>query len=216
MYYSMSKLYNNIIGVARIRAALLPFGYDAPPEMSQRIRDYIALLLKWNDKVNLTTITSPADILTRHFGESLFALPFIPTGARTLLDIGSGAGFPGLVLKMARPDLEVTLMEPVLKKSAFLKEAARNVDCAITVNSVRTENVDPAGGAYDCITARAIRLDAAAIRWIELALSPRGVLIAWVGAADTTAIRAQLGFEWNEAKIPASESRVLLIGRRRS
>ncbi|MGH9403017.1 MAG: 16S rRNA (guanine(527)-N(7))-methyltransferase RsmG, partial [Terriglobia bacterium] len=85
---------------------------------------YLGLLLRWNEKINLTAIRTPEECVTRHFAESLFLARHEQLNGR-LLDIGSGAGFPGLALKVAVPELAVTLLEPVAKKRAFLKEVVR-------------------------------------------------------------------------------------------
>lgn len=78
-------------------------------------------LLKWNEQINLTAITNPKDIETKHFLDSLTLLPFIPVNAKTLVDVGSGAGFPGIPIAIARPDISVTLIESTGKKAKFLE-----------------------------------------------------------------------------------------------
>src|SRR6266852_5283326 len=111
-----------------IAAALLPFKVQVTPGLASSIRKYIDLLLLWNHKVNLTSITDPEEILRRHFGESMFAAhsAFVETGR--LADVGSGAGFPGLALKLLAPDLEVFLIESVMKKAPFLLEVVRHLN----------------------------------------------------------------------------------------
>ncbi|MGB9145730.1 MAG: 16S rRNA (guanine(527)-N(7))-methyltransferase RsmG, partial [Acidobacteriaceae bacterium] len=81
---------------------------------------YLALLLRWNARMNLTAVRDPESILRRHFAESLFAAEHIPPGVATLLDFGSGAGFPGIPIAIARPEIAVTLAESQNKKAAFL------------------------------------------------------------------------------------------------
>lgn len=110
------------------------------------------LLQKWNLKMNLTSIVDPAAIVTRHFGESLFLAVHLPPDAATVADIGSGAGFPGLPLAVARPELTVTLVESVAKKAAFLKEAARPVP-NVRVLRGRFEDVQE---SFDWVTLRAV------------------------------------------------------------
>ena len=102
------------------------------------------LLLRWNEKINLTAIRNPAECVTRHFGESLFLAHHVNLQG-SLLDIGSGAGFPGLALKIVFPELSVTLLEPVTKKRAFLKEAARV--CGFSQVSVRGERLEESASA---------------------------------------------------------------------
>jgi 16S rRNA (guanine527-N7)-methyltransferase len=94
------------------------------PEQINQFLAYLDLLLKWNRKMNLTALRTPAEIISRHFLDSLLLLPHLPETAR-LLDIGSGAGFPGLPLKIVRPALTIDLAEATAKKVSFLKEAVR-------------------------------------------------------------------------------------------
>jgi len=202
---------SNSISDAALGRALRPFGCQPAPELAGQIRTYLELLLKWNQKVNLTSITSPAEILTRHFGESLFALPFLPSGAGTLLDIGSGAGFPGMVLAMARRELEVTLSEPVMKKVTFLKEVARSIGCGVKVEAQRAESLQIETG-FHCITIRAVRLGPELLDWVRGALIDGGTFIAWLGVEDARVTQLNKGFAWAEKHIPGSDQRVLLVG----
>src|SRR5450755_4300804 len=105
--------------------ALEPYGVALSSAMAVAIRKYIDLLLVWNEKISLTAITSEIDILRYHFGESLFALGAIPINSGRLADLGTGAGFPGLALKIASPSMELTLIESNRKKCAFLGEIVR-------------------------------------------------------------------------------------------
>ena len=94
------------------------------PEQINQFLTYLDLLLKWNRKMNLTALRTPREIIIHHFLDSLLLLPYLPETGR-LLDIGSGAGFPGLPLKIARPGLTIDLVEATAKKVSFLKEAIR-------------------------------------------------------------------------------------------
>ncbi len=100
---------------------------EAPPELYPQLSTYLDLLLKWNARTNLTAIRDPEEIVRRHFGESLFAGQHIPPDARTLLDFGSGAGFPGLPIQLLRPEITVTLAESQNKKATFLREVVRTL-----------------------------------------------------------------------------------------
>jgi 16S rRNA (guanine527-N7)-methyltransferase len=101
-------------------------GLDLSPPQLDQFLTYLDLLLKWNRRINLTALCTPDEIITRHFLDSLLLLPQLPETGR-LLDIGSGAGFPGLPLKIARPGLSVDLVEATTKKVSFLKEAVRRL-----------------------------------------------------------------------------------------
>src|SRR5208283_814072 len=121
---------------ATIRQLLEPFGLNLSPEQIGQMIVYLELLLRWNKKINLTGIRDEESCVTRHFGESLYLGRWVEFRGN-LLDIGSGAGFPGLGLKIIFPGLAVTLLEPVSKKRAFLKEVARV--CGMNLVEVRGE-----------------------------------------------------------------------------
>jgi 16S rRNA (guanine527-N7)-methyltransferase len=130
--------------------------HPAPPALLNQLALYLDLLLRWNARINLTAIREPRAIVERHFGESLFAARHVPTPARTLLDHGSGAGFPGLPIALARPDLAVTLSESQSKKVAFLREAVRTLSLPnVEIHPARTESL-PATQKFDCVTLRAV------------------------------------------------------------
>src|SRR3990172_6627889 len=113
-----------MLSVSRVSNLLEPFGLDLHRHQIEQVRAYLELLMRWNQRINLTAIRTPEGCATRHFGESLYLARWVELRGK-LLDIGSGAGFPGLALKICSPELAVTLLEPVAKKRAFLKEVAR-------------------------------------------------------------------------------------------
>jgi 16S rRNA (guanine527-N7)-methyltransferase len=141
---------------------------------------------RWNEKLNLIGPGTAGEILARHFGESLAALPLLPAGARIGLDLGSGAGFPGVVLAAARPGLEMTLVEARERKWAFLLSAARRASLSCRCLNVRVRLPLPPGlpESLDVITSRALRLDAEI--WAALAgrLGTEGRVLLWVGESD--------------------------------
>ena len=108
----------------RIAELIAPY-YETPSDaLLEQLSAYLDLLVRWNTRLNLTAIREPEEIVERHFGESLFTARHLPSG-ETLLDFGSGAGFPGLPIQLALPWLRVTLAESQKKKSSFLREAVR-------------------------------------------------------------------------------------------
>ena len=120
-----------------------------------QISTYIDLLLRWNARINLTAIRDPEQIVTRHFGESfflarhLFGLPTAHRPLATVLDLGSGAGFPGLPIKIWQPSIHLTLVESNHKKAAFLREVARALTLTdINVIADRAESLAPAPGLH--------------------------------------------------------------------
>jgi 16S rRNA (guanine527-N7)-methyltransferase len=143
---------------ATVRQLLEPFGLSLSSDQISQLIAYLELLLRWNKKINLTSLRDAPSCVRRHFGESLCLGRWVRLQGR-LLDIGSGAGFPGLCLKIIFPDLSVTLLEPVAKKRAFLKEVARV--CGMNFVEVRRERLEDFAGApsppvYDAATARAV------------------------------------------------------------
>ena len=115
---------------------------------------YLQLLLKWNARTNLTSIREPAEIVRRHFGESLFAAQCLGK-CETLLDFGSGAGFPGLPIQLFLPELKVTLAESQNKKATFLREVTRTLQLNTQVWSDRAEAM-PEAQRFDVVTLRAV------------------------------------------------------------
>src|SRR6266481_5921411 len=109
---------------AVIRRALGEFKLPAYDDQVLQIQQYINILLTWNEKVNLTAIRDPLEILYRHFCESMYAADAVPLEHGRLADVGSGGGFPGLPLKILRPDLQVFLIESNIRKVTFLKWAS--------------------------------------------------------------------------------------------
>lgn len=135
---------------------------ELPKNLSAQLSTYLDLLVKWNARTNLTAIRDPQDIVRRHFGESLFAgieLKGRIASDATVLDFGSGAGFPGLPIQLLLPRLRVTLAESQGKKASFLREAVRTLDLPTEVWAARVESMpDTAGSArqFDVVTLRAV------------------------------------------------------------
>jgi 16S rRNA (guanine527-N7)-methyltransferase len=188
-----------MLSEATVRELLEPFGLDLSAEQTGQVVAYLDLLLRWNDKINLTSIRDPADCVRRHFAESLYLGRWAELSGR-LLDIGSGAGFPGLCLKILFPGLSVTLLEPVGKKRAFLKEAARV--CGMMGVEVRRERLEEFAGlagsaeAYDSATARAVGNFEALIPLASRCLKPGGRLFLWLSSRQASAI----GYLYGEVK----------------
>ncbi len=204
----------------RIRELLRPFtlGVDLNDEKLTQLRIYLDLLLKWNAKTNLTAIREPGQIVQRHFGESLFAAAIIASkfpSASSLADVGSGAGFPGLPIKIALPDLQTSLIESKQKKVAFLREAIRALNLAdARVLNARAEGLSLAA---DIVTLRAVESFGDALLAASNFVSAPGSLVLLVGSAQTEqAISLSPSFTWNPPEpIPLSNRTVILIGTKR-
>lgn len=139
-----------IAGLLQQRAGL---AVDAA--LAEKLATYLALLVKWNARTNLSAIREPEQMVLRHFGECLQCADALPAGVKTLLDYGSGAGFPGAVCALRRPEIAVTLAESQNKKAAFLQELRRSLALTATVYSGRVEEM-PAGRRFDAVTLRAV------------------------------------------------------------
>jgi len=145
-----------------IAALLTPYLPEAHASLLSQLSLYLDLLLKWNARTNLTAIRDPEEIVRRHFGESLFAARHLNPKTATLLDFGSGAGFPGLPIALYHPEIAVTLAESQNKKATFLREAIRTLNLPIEVWPNRVETMPPSR-QFDTITLRAVDNMAAAL-----------------------------------------------------
>lgn len=138
--------------------AAAEMGIDLPGDRLALLEAYRETLLLWNSKMNLASLQSDLDLPVRHFIDSLTLLPHLPPGPGSLLDIGSGAGFPAIPIRIFRNDLHVTLLEASRKKCSFLKELSRRLGLQdVTVLNSRLEELlkQPQRPAYDVITSRA-------------------------------------------------------------
>lgn len=162
-------------------------------ETLDRLRAYADLLVKWQAKINLVGPDTIPSLWQRHFLDSAQVFPLLPHNIHRLVDMGSGAGFPGLVLAvMGAPD--VHLIESDQRKGAFLREAARVTGTAVTLHTARIENLAPLGA--DVVTARALAPLEKLLVWAEPHLAPHGqcLFLKGRGCEDelTTASK-----EWN-------------------
>jgi 16S rRNA (guanine527-N7)-methyltransferase len=124
------------------------------PTIHTKLLIYLELIMKWNARINLTGIRTPEEIVRRHFGESLLVGAHVGA-CETLLDFGSGAGFPGIPIQLLRPDVQVTLEESQGKKAAFLNEVARSLGLSSEVWAGRVEAM-PAARRFDVVVLRAV------------------------------------------------------------
>lgn len=154
-------------------------------------------LRRWNEKLSLIGPGTVEEVLRRHYGEALAALPLLPETPFRLVDVGSGGGFPGFVLAAACPRAEVTLIEPRQRKWAFLQAAARRAQ--LPVHCLNARVGDPIPGRpldesealpeglslpVDVVTMRALKLPAAALEALAAAMAPEGRFLLWVGVDE--------------------------------
>jgi len=219
---------------ARIVELLEPFlgethdqRLTANDALLEHISTYIDILLRWNARINLTAIRDPEQIVTRHFGESLFAarnlfpdvypVPSVVKDFDSYLvaDVGSGAGFPGIPFKLWNPSINLTLIESNQKKATFLREAARSLTLTdIDVFNGRAEDLPRAHARFDVVTLRAVEHFEDALRISAALLAPKGRLALLIGSSQQNAATHTLpSFSWNPPRpIPLSQSRILLVG----
>ena len=192
-----------------------------PEALLLQLSAYLEILLRWNARTNLTSIRTPEEIVTRHFGESLFAAQKLfpddsEAGKSALADVGSGAGFPGLPIKLwaqlNNPQLHVTLIESQQKKATFLREVIRALDLTdIEVQPTRAEQVSK---TFDIITLRAIEHFDQMLPTAANLVRTSGRLALLIGQDQIAIAQTLLStFQWDKPHaIPNSTSRVLLIG----
>lgn len=163
----------------QLKRGLIALGLTLEPDTQQRLLDYVALIEKWNRVHNLTAIREPEKMVTHHLLDSLAVAPHL--NATRLLDVGSGAGLPGIPLALAKPDTQVTLLDSNHKKAAFLNQAVlelklKNAEvCSERVESLQTQD------RYDVIVSRAFSDIGEFVRITRHLLAPGGVFAAMKG-----------------------------------
>ena len=181
----------------------------------QQIQQYTKILLVWNDKVNLTAIRDPLEILYRHFCESMFGASLLPVENCRLADVGTGGGFPGLALKILRPDLDVYLVESNVKKATFLAEVVRELGLTgARVLISRYEELGEEIAPLDVVCSRALGDFANFLGWAASHVHA-GQALLWLGGRDLDAVKAVPGWTWADpTPVPKSLQRYLVLGTR--
>ena len=201
----------------RIAGLLSPFLGDLHLSASQlsQIATYTDLLMKWNAHINLTAIRDPEEVITRHFGESLFAAKHLfpaPATSYGAIDIGSGAGFPGLPLKVWEPKLDLTLVESNQRKAVFLREVVRALDLSrVRVYAGRAEQLSE---QTSLVVLRAVERFEQILHVAQKLLAPGGRIALLIGNAQARTAKSALGsVGWEDPlPVPQSHSRSLLVG----
>ena len=250
---------------ARIAELLEPFllASSANDALYQHISTYIDILLRWNARVNLTAIRDPEQIVTRHFGESLFAARHLfpnrvaggssgsargraalqgrvpdlakmgasaPEGTAndqpprandcSVADIGSGAGFPGIPLKLWAPGIALTLIESNHKKATFLREVTRaltltnvNIFSGRAQHLLQEQSPHKQPVAFDVVTLRAVERFTNVLPVAASLVAPGGRLVLLIGASQIDEARSSVPLIWGSPlPVPLSKSRMLLVG----
>jgi 16S rRNA (guanine527-N7)-methyltransferase len=166
---------------------------------------HLDLLERWNRTINLTAIKSREEAISKHLGESLFLAAHLPTGALSVCDLGSGGGFPGVPVAIARPDCQISLVEVDVRKGVFLREASRKLP-NVRVVSARFEDVK---GEFDWLISRAVNL-------AKVSGGPFCRHAAFLGSVEhDPKRRTQAGqFQWRTEPIPWNPTSFLSLGER--
>ncbi len=199
-----------------INKALREFKIEATTEQIASVQLYMSLLLAWNEKINITAIRDPLEMLYRHFCESMYAAVAVPLQGGRLADVGSGGGFPGLALKIIRPELQVFLIESNVKKATCLAEVVRElalVDARVLVS--RYEELGEEITPVDFACSRALGEFEKFLNWAESERVAASQVVLWTGGRDVEEIKKIRGWGWREpVSIPHSLQRFLLVGSR--
>jgi 16S rRNA (guanine527-N7)-methyltransferase len=188
------------------------FGLEPSPDALDRLARFLAELDLWRRRINLTGRLSASELVA-HAAESALGGRFLPPGAR-VIDVGTGGGFPGVPLAIARPDLEMTWLEPREKRAAFLRHLARTVpveNARVMAGRVK----QPAEASFECVTSRAVKVDPAVFRRADL-LAPGGALILWTtNPRELVSGLAAVGLSLEEkVAIPGSRRRTIAVFRK--
>ena len=183
-----------------------------------QISTYLDLLIKWNAKTNLTAIRDPEEIVRRHFGESLFAAtklyPDEGSAEETLIDFGSGAGFPGIPTKIYAPELHVILIESQNKKATFLREVIRSL--GLKEIQVHLGRAEQSALSARTVIMRAVEKFEQSLPVAASLVEDRGRLAVLIGAGQVEKTKSLVpSVQWGESvRIPGSEQRALLVGKK--
>jgi len=205
---------NVVITDESIRLWLAPFDVSLTAVQLDQVQKYISLLLLWNQKISLTSIENPQELVSRHFGESFFGTKIIENRACRLADVGSGAGFPGLALKIVLPEVQVSLIEQDTRKATFLNEVIRALKLeGAKVHRSSYETLAPEISNFDVIVSRAVGDHKSLLKWAAPRLSETGQAVLWIGTDDAARLSNFPGWKWQlPHAIPNSKNRVLLSG----
>lgn len=206
-------------------AGLQALGLDLAPEQRRQLLAYLGLIVKWNKVYNLTAVRDPADMLTHHLLDSLSALGPLQRHLSaqglqhaSLLDVGSGAGLPGIVFAIGCPGLQVSCVDTVSKKAAFIQQAAGELGLK-NLRGVHAR-VESLAGPFDVVCSRAFASLLDFTAWSRQALAPGGVWLAMKGkhpADELAVLPAQVQvFHVEPLSVPGLEAERCMVWMRAS
>lgn len=195
-----------MISVEEIARLLAPFGAVSAGEL-RLFQAYLELILKWNAKFNLTAVREPEQIVTRHFGEGVFAAVHVSDGTRSLMDLGSGVGVPGVPVAIMRPEILVTLVEAHGKKAAFLREVVRGLGLNAKVRAERAESLQE---QFDVVALRAVERMGEVLPLALKRVREGGQILVLAGPA--TEFGEAEGVGWEQFGVPDTARSLLRVG----
>jgi len=172
----------------RVERRLRRAGLDPSASVLDQLTDYLLLLERWNHRMNLTALDRPDDAVDRLVVEPLLAARHVDADASRFIDLGSGGGSPAIPLRIARPQLSLTMVEAKTRKSVFLREVSRHLGMAdVSVETVRFEQLltrPTCLESFDLVTVRAVRLEAQDLRTVQAFLKPGGEVFWFCGSTQ--------------------------------
>lgn len=207
----------------RIARRAKSVGLDIQPTLIDGLEAYFLELARWNRKINLTAFQIDDDgsdeAVDRLLIEPVLAARFIPANAKSLIDIGSGGGSPAVPMKLARPDLALTMVEVKVRKSVFLRQVSRLLQLTKTeVENTRFEELLARPTLHenlDVVSIRAVRLDTSTLMGIQAFLKPGGHLLNFAAGSDPIAPPPPLRLRAVHTLIPENQSRLVVIQKQR-
>ena len=189
-------------------------------DLVEKLATFHALLSRWNQKINLTSLADPDEAIDRLILEPLLAARYVPSRALKYMDVGSGGGSPAVPLKLAIPRLQLTMVEVKVRKSAFLREAARQLELADTVvETTRVEELlarPPLHETFDLVSMRAVRVEGRILNTIQAFLRPGGYVLLFRGPDGPASPMIVPPLQWVETYplVEPMQSRLTLLEKR--
>jgi 16S rRNA (guanine527-N7)-methyltransferase len=200
---------------ARLNGLLQDAGFPPLDDgTTGKFETYLSLFVRWNGRLNLSSVRDEEGILSRHLLESIVVADSLPAQIATLLDFGSGGGLPGIPIALCRPQIAVTLAESQGKKAAFLQEAVRVLGISAKVHADRAEALR---SVFDCVVMRAVEKMPMAVAVAIKLVAPEGWLALMTTDDSLAELQSATGerFRWEDPiRLPESESRILALGQR--